>query len=204
VRGGRRPRGDVGSRRAISCSRPRRRPDSRQRSMSTARAASHVRSPGPVRPAFVPRTTGRRQGTTGMARAPNPQVRNQIRASLQLMRSTPRTLSRWRHGFEPRWDYKGKVAGQGTSHGSTAWLNRGSNAGYPANIPHRIERSEFATGRAHPPIRYRSAGFQGGQRNQRIGVLLRERGLLPVGHVHAGGSPRTPKRSHRVGVARWS
>jgi hypothetical protein len=64
--------------------------------------------PGHACPAFVPRTTGRRQETTGMAGASNPQVRNRIRASPQVAKSAPRTLSRWRHGFEPRWDYEEK------------------------------------------------------------------------------------------------
>src|SRR6266581_986775 len=59
-----------------------------------------------VRPAFVPRTTGRRQETSRTAGAANPQVKKQIRVSSQLARSAPRTLSRWRHGFEPRWDYQ--------------------------------------------------------------------------------------------------
>ena len=43
---------------------------------------------------------------TGTAEASNPQVRTQIRASSQVAKSAPRTLSRWRHGFEPRWDYQ--------------------------------------------------------------------------------------------------
>ncbi len=50
--------------------------------------------------------------------------------------------------FEPRWDYKPKAPGQGTSPGSIGSLNRDSNAEYPANIPRRIERSECAKGRA--------------------------------------------------------
>jgi hypothetical protein len=50
------------------------------------------------RPAFVPRTTGKRQEKTGTAGASNPQVRWQIRPSPQVARSAPRTLSRWRHG----------------------------------------------------------------------------------------------------------
>ena len=48
------------------------------------------------RPAFVPRTTGRRQEMTGTAEASNPQVRNPIRPTPQVARSAPRTLSRWR------------------------------------------------------------------------------------------------------------
>jgi hypothetical protein len=42
---------------------------------------------------------------SGTAGAPNPQVRNRIRPSAQVAKAGPRTLSRWRHGFEPRWDY---------------------------------------------------------------------------------------------------
>jgi hypothetical protein len=61
---------------------------------------------GASRPAFVPRTTGRRQEMTGTAEASNQQVRKQIRPSPQVARSAPRTLSGWRHGFEPRWDYQ--------------------------------------------------------------------------------------------------
>ena len=60
------------------------------------------------RPAFVPRTTGRRQEMTGTAGASNPQVRSPIRVSSLAARSGSRTLSRWREGFEPRWDYAGR------------------------------------------------------------------------------------------------
>ena len=101
-----------------------------------------------IRPAFVPRTNGRRREKMGTAGASNPQVRERIRASPQVAKSASRTLSRWRHGFEPRWDYKRKAPGQGTSPESIASLNRDSNAEYPANIPRRIEPSECAKGRA--------------------------------------------------------
>ena len=40
--------------------------------------------------------------------------------------------------------YERKVPGQGTDRESTGWLNRDSNAEYPANIPRRIEPSECA------------------------------------------------------------
>jgi MOSC domain-containing protein YiiM len=69
------------------------------------------------RPAFVPRTTGRCQETTGAAGASNPQVRPWIRPSSQVAKSAPRTLSRWRHGFERRWDYAAKHAGHGSDSG---------------------------------------------------------------------------------------
>jgi hypothetical protein len=57
------------------------------------------------RPAFVPRTTGRRQETTRSAGATNRQVRRHIRLSSLVAKSGSRTLSRWSHRFEPRWDY---------------------------------------------------------------------------------------------------
>jgi hypothetical protein len=47
-----------------------------------------------IRPAFVPRTTGRRQETTRRAEATNPQVRTRIRVSPQVAESGSRTLSR--------------------------------------------------------------------------------------------------------------
>jgi hypothetical protein len=50
-------------------------------------------------------------------------------------------LSRWRHGFEPRWDYERKPPGQGTSSKSSGSSNRDSNAEYPENIPSQIVRS---------------------------------------------------------------
>src|SRR5918994_6536696 len=59
-----------------------------------------------VRPAFVPRATRRRQEEVGWAGASNSQVNDEIRLLPQVARSAPRTLSRWRHGFEPRWDYQ--------------------------------------------------------------------------------------------------
>jgi hypothetical protein len=68
------------------------------------------------RPAFVPRTTERRQEVTGTAGASNPQVRRRIWVSPLVAKSAPRTLSRWRHGFEPRWDYqRSQVPGRSLS-----------------------------------------------------------------------------------------
>jgi hypothetical protein len=41
-------------------------------------------------------------------REANPQVDDHLMSSPQVVESAPRTLSRWRHGFEPRWDYAGQ------------------------------------------------------------------------------------------------
>jgi hypothetical protein len=57
------------------------------------------------RPAFVPRTTGKRQETTRTAGVKNRQVRQRIRLASLVARSGSRTLSRWRHGFKSRWYY---------------------------------------------------------------------------------------------------
>ena len=60
-----------------------------------------VRDACPVRPAFVPRTTGRRQEAMSAAEQQNAQVIGRIGASLQVPEVTPKTLSRWKHGSVP-------------------------------------------------------------------------------------------------------
>ena len=81
---------------------------------------------------------------TGNGWSIDPQVRNRIRPLPQVVKSTPRTLSRWRHGFEPRWDYKREPAGQRHRAVAADALNGDSNPGYPANIPHEVVRNECA------------------------------------------------------------
>jgi hypothetical protein len=147
--------------------------------------------------------------------ASNPQVRNRIRASLQVVKSAPRTLSRWRHGFKSRWDYKRETAGHGTSPESICSLNRDSNAGYPANIPHRIKRSESAKGRARRGWMHRPV-VRGGRDSARPGDFLArlslaatvtDRGTGRTGGPHVlralgqgvyrGGTPRPRTRRLR-------
>jgi hypothetical protein len=96
----------------------------------------------PSRPAFVPRTTGRRQETVGTAGASNPQVRDSIRASPLVAKSAPRTLSRWRHGFKSRWDYAGQRPYRGVT-----------RANGPALAPRRTRGrhdNELSTSRLGP------------------------------------------------------
>ena len=113
--------------------------------ISRSRATTHepalASNPPLDRPAFVPRTTGRRREMTRTAGASNPQVRNQIRPSPQVAKPVPRTLSRWRHGFEPRWDYERESAGQ--RHCSAGQSREGDSAGgaRSRNIPHEIDFS---------------------------------------------------------------
>jgi hypothetical protein len=42
---------------------------------------------------------------TGTDPEPNPQVNTLIPLPPQVAKSARLNLSRWRHGFEPRWDY---------------------------------------------------------------------------------------------------
>ena len=60
----------------------------------------------PIRPANDQETS--RMDENG--RATKPQMNRHIRRSPQVAKSGPRTLSRWRHGFEPRWDYQANRA----------------------------------------------------------------------------------------------
>jgi hypothetical protein len=85
-----------------------------------------------------------------LRREANPQVEGRFIASPQVMESGSRTLSRWRHGFEPRWDYERKVPGQGSTPQSIDWLNRDSSTEYPENIPSQIVPS--VSSQCHPRI----------------------------------------------------
>jgi hypothetical protein len=84
----------------------------------------------------------------GRARASNPQLRNPIGLSPLVAKSAPRTPSRWRHGFEPRWDYQGKRL-----------TTNSSSAGYPpsAALQHFRERLRGDTEGLSP-----TAGAPGG------------------------------------------
>jgi hypothetical protein len=53
-----------------------------------------------------PANDRRSQEITGTAGASNAQVRGRFRASPLVAKSAQRTLSRWRHGFEPRCDHQ--------------------------------------------------------------------------------------------------
>jgi hypothetical protein len=92
---------------------------------------------------------------TGTAGASNPQVRSPIRTSPQVARSAPRTLSRWRHGFEPRWDYQGKrivgtllftlVKGRrGPSGHTKGQVKHAKQAGCPSLVPRHGAESMIA------------------------------------------------------------
>jgi hypothetical protein len=93
---------------------------------------------------YLSRMTSETEGVaTGNDRKLKPQVSAPFPPPAQVTVSAGTTLSRWRHWFEPRWDYEHKGPGQGTSMKAFGRLNRDSNAEYPErNILSRIERSE--------------------------------------------------------------
>ena len=86
----------------------------------------------------IPHDIEKRRVTTGTDPEPNPQVNSLISLPPQVTGSAQLNLSRWRHGFEPRWDYEREVPGQGTSGEAIGSLNQYSNAEYPENIPSQI------------------------------------------------------------------
>jgi hypothetical protein len=61
----------------------------------------------------------------GWAGASNSQVSSQIRLSVQVAKSGPRTLSKWRHGFKSLWDYQRERVANGPPRRSF----------YPMNYP---------------------------------------------------------------------
>jgi len=71
------------------------------------------RTPG--NPVNIPHDIENRGVATGINQKLNPEVSGGIRPSPQVTKSVRLNLSRWRHGFEPRWDYEHKGPGQGTS-----------------------------------------------------------------------------------------
>jgi hypothetical protein len=77
----------------------------------------------------------------GLRREANVHVDSHFVPSPQVEESDARTLSRWRHGFKSRWDYKRELAGQRHSAEAAGSLNGDSNAEYPENIPSQVVRS---------------------------------------------------------------
>ena len=61
--------------------------------------------PHAVNPVSIPHEVENQGVATGIDRKLNPPVNAPIRAPPQVTDSTRTTLSRWRHGFESRWDY---------------------------------------------------------------------------------------------------
>jgi hypothetical protein len=86
-------------------------------------------------PVFIPHDVEKRGVLTRIDPEPNSQVSDPFPPPPQVTDSARLNLSRWRHGFEPRWDYEWKTRGQGTSPGSIRLLNRDSDAGYPRKYP---------------------------------------------------------------------
>jgi hypothetical protein len=153
---------------------------------------------------------------TGIDRKLNPRVSAPFPPPPQVTCSTPTTLSRWRHGFEPRWDYKHKAPGQGTSPESVGRLNHDSNAEYPENIPSQIVRSTSMsvtrrkgggyTGVACSPAASlarsasRRAAAPGDISPDTASLALSCRFPAPSGAVYGVSGAKTPTRSRRSSV----
>ena len=75
----------------------------------------------------------------------NPQVSGAFQRSQQVTESARLNLSRWRHGFEPRWDYESKAPGQGSSRESI----RSLNATQTLDIPQISRTGSRVRERAH-------------------------------------------------------
>src|SRR5215211_3637400 len=83
------------------------------------------------RPAFVPRTTGRRQEMTATPEVSNPEVRNQIRPSPQVARSAAGTLSRVETRVRTPLRLRGATAG----HRSNSDSDKPDASGLGGQIP---------------------------------------------------------------------
>jgi hypothetical protein len=64
--------------------------------------------PTPGDPVFIPHAVEKRGVRTRIDREVNPQFIGPFPPPPQVTESARFTLSRWRHGFEPRWDYAGQ------------------------------------------------------------------------------------------------
>jgi len=64
--------------------------------------------PPPGDPVSIPHDVKNRGVGTGFDPEQNPQASGHLPSSAQVTESAWGNLSRWRHGFEPRWDYQGK------------------------------------------------------------------------------------------------
>ena len=77
---------------------------------------------------YLSRTTSKNEGLRPEStRNGNTRLGGPFRPPPQVRESSRGTLSRWRHGFEPRWDYEHKGPGLGTSMKAFGRVNRDSN-----------------------------------------------------------------------------
>src|SRR6266508_2340570 len=63
-------------------------------------------APPPSDPVSIPQDIEKRGVTTGTDPEPYPQVNGPFRPPLQVMEPARLNLSRWRHGFKSRWDFR--------------------------------------------------------------------------------------------------
>jgi hypothetical protein len=119
---------------------------------------------------------------TGTAEASNPQVRNPIRPTPQIARSAPRTLSRWRHGFEP----VGTTSANPQVKGGCTWTLR--------TVDTARRGADPRAGRMHSRT---TRSLEDAARPLRA-VPARSTGGLPVACVATNSSSRPSGRTVRV------
>jgi hypothetical protein len=84
------------------------------------KAQGWLHRPTRCNPESIPHDIENRGVTTGTDVEPESARQGHFSGSAAGHGIGPLNLSRWRHGFEPRWDYKRKAPGQGTSPESIA------------------------------------------------------------------------------------
>jgi hypothetical protein len=93
-----------------------------------------------LNPVFIPHDIEDRGVTTGTDKEHNAHVTGAIRVLPQVTEYARPTLSRWRHGFKSRWDYKREPAGQRHGYSCGGLVEQ--------RLKHPLSRKRPARGRA--------------------------------------------------------
>jgi hypothetical protein len=162
-------------------------------------------APPPFDPASIPHDIEKRGVATGIDQERNPQVSRPFPPSTAGHEIGPGHSLKVETRVRTPWDYNRETAGHGISPESIRSLNRDSNAGYPANIPHRLKRSECAKGRArrgwiHSPSGVRVLTASPWPGPWRIERLRLAHGKTSPTVMGLGDRSLLPAQTHWVGV----
>jgi hypothetical protein len=171
----------------------------------------------PFDPVTIPHDIENRGVATRIDQERNPQVSGAFQRSPQVTGSARLNLSRWRHGFEPRWDYPGqrpysgatRTCGPALAPRRTALVTGHCVPGRPADgaARSRLLDVQAPAVESHPVCLKRNprscvAGL--GDRAPRIGVRFRfsdpsrvpeSRSTVPFHRVHHGAFSSEPPES---------
>ncbi len=95
----------------------------------TSRVVVALHTPG--HPVSIPHDDENRGAVTGIDQEPDPQGSDTFLPPPQVTDSARSTLSRWRHGFEPRWDYEQEPSPRTGQHWHPAMVARLTANGRP-------------------------------------------------------------------------